>query len=114
MVAVYVAPAVKSADGFKVATVLSGFSVKVAGTDAPPLVCNKKDEVTLEGFIASLNVATTFEVAETPIAPEVGLVDSTVGRVVSGAVPVMVNDHVFGAASELPATSVAPVVMVAV
>jgi hypothetical protein len=84
MVAVYMAPAVKSADGFKVATVLPEFMVTVAGTDAPPLVFRVKEDVTLEGFIASLNVATTFEVAETPVAPEVGLVDSTVGGVVSG------------------------------
>ena len=45
------------------------------------------------------------------MAPSVGLVDTTVGSVVSG---ITVNDHVLGSAIELPATSAAPVVMVAV
>ncbi len=43
----------------------------VAGTFAPPLVGTsvKEEAVMLEGFIASLNVATTLEEAETPVAP---------------------------------------------
>jgi len=38
----------------------------VAGTAAPPLVLRLKEDATLEGLIASLNVATTLEEAETP------------------------------------------------
>jgi hypothetical protein len=110
----YVSPGVKSADGFKVATVLPELRVTVAGTVAPPLVCSMKDEATLVGFIASLNVATTLEEAATPMASADGLVDTTVGRVVSGAVPATVNDHVLGKARLLPAASSAAVDMVAV
>ena len=78
------APAVKSADGIKVAIVLPEIMATVAGTVAPTLVCSKKDEATLEGFIASLNVATTLDEATTPVAPSAGFVDTTVGGVVSG------------------------------
>jgi hypothetical protein len=87
IVAVYVIPATRFALGFRVATVLPELSVTVAGTDAPLLVCTsvKVEAVTLEGFIASLNVATTLEEAATPVAPADGLVDTTVGAVVSGA-----------------------------
>jgi hypothetical protein len=114
IVAVYAVPATKFALGFRVATVLPEPSVTVAGTGAPLLVCTsvKVEAVTLEGFIASLNVATTLEELATPRAPEAGTVDNTVGAVVSGP-GATVKDHVLGAANGLPATSVAPVVMVA-
>src|ERR1044072_8926448 len=77
--AVYVTPAAKFALGFRVATVLPELMVTVAGTAVPPLVCSTKEEVTLERFIASLNVATTLAEAPTPVAPLAGFVDTTVG-----------------------------------
>jgi hypothetical protein len=86
MVAVYPVPAARFELGFRVATVLPELRVTVAGTGVPVLVCTsvKVEAVTLEGFIASLNVATTLEVEPTPVAPAVGTVDTTVGAVVSG------------------------------
>jgi hypothetical protein len=86
MVAVYPVPAARFEFGFRVATVLPELRVTVAGTGVPVLVCTsvKVEAVTLEGFIASLNVATTLEVEPTPVAPAVGTVDTTVGAVVSG------------------------------
>ncbi len=87
-----------------------------AGIFVPPLVgCSVKEEVVmLEGFIASLNVATTLEEAETPVAPEAGVVDTTVGGVVSEGVPATVNVHVLAVTKWLPATSVTAVDIVAV
>ena len=70
MVAVYLVPAAKEEVGFSVA-VLLGPKVTVAGIVAPSLVCTSVKEegaVTVEEFIGSLNVATTLEVAETPVA----------------------------------------------
>ncbi len=90
--------------------------VTVAGIFAPPLVCTsvKEEVVMLEGFIASLNVATTLEEAETPVAPVVGMVDTTVGGWYRKVLPATVNDHVLAVAKWLPATSVTAVDIVAV
>jgi hypothetical protein len=65
------------------------------------------------GFIASLKVAVTVLATATPVAPEAGIIDTTVGGVVSAATPV-VKVHTIGAARAVPATSLTPVVMVAV
>ena len=40
----------------------------------------------VDGSIASLNVADTVELTATPVAPSAGIVDTTVGAVVSPAV----------------------------
>ena len=64
-------------------------------------------------FIGSENIAANAELSAMPVAPFNGEVDSTVGGVVSGAAAV-VNDQLTFDASALPATSRAPVVMVAV
>ena len=93
MVAVYWVPAAKFAWGFRVATVLPELRVTVAGTGVPVLVCTsvKVEAVTLEGFIASLNVATTLEVEPTPVAPAAGTVDTTVGAVVSETPRILIS-----------------------
>ena len=81
ILAVYVTPAAKFAFGFRVATVLPEIMVTVAGTGVPLLVCTsvKVEVVTVDGFIASLNVATTLAEAATFVAPSAGVVDATVG-----------------------------------
>ena len=73
-------------------------------------------------FIASLKVAVTAVLLATPVAPEAGTVTVTVGRVVSGAAPVVKLQTwlpAAGATAVLPARalpdkSVAALVMVAV
>ena len=89
ILAVYVAPGVKST-GFRVATVLVGeFMLTVAGTGVPPLVGTsvKVEVVTVDGFIASLNVATTLDETATLVAPSAGFVDTTVGGVFGPETP---------------------------
>ena len=66
----------------------------------------------VEGFIDSLKVATMSAFLATPVARSAGLVEITVGSVVSVVVPV-VKFHVLAAAIALPALSLAPVVIVA-
>ena len=63
--------------------------VTVAGTGVPPLVGTsvKVDVVTVDGFIASLNVATTLDEAATFVAPSAGVVDTTVGGVFGPETP---------------------------
>jgi hypothetical protein len=63
------------------------------------------------GFMASLNVAEMDELTVTAVAPLVGTVETTVG---GAAVAAVVNVHTKLAASEAPAGSFAPVVIVAV
>ena len=77
---VYDAPGVKSALGFRVATVLVGeFMLTVAGTGEPPLVGTsvKVEVVKVDGFIASPNVTIMLAAALTPVAPLGGFVDTT-------------------------------------
>ena len=90
ILAVYKTPAAKFEVGFRVATVLVGeFMVTVAGTGVPPLVGTsvKVEVVTVDGFIASLKVATTLAEALTPVAPSAGFVDTTVGGVFGPETP---------------------------
>jgi hypothetical protein len=67
----------------------------------------------VSGFIGSLKLAVTNVLNATPVALLAGTTVLTVGRIVSGAAAV-VNDHTKFVAIGLPATSVTPVVMVAV
>jgi len=68
--------------------------------------------VTVEAVMVSLKVAVIAAFTATPVAALAGLVDDTVGGVLSVVVPV-VNDSVKAAAIALPAASLAPVVIVA-
>jgi hypothetical protein len=64
-----------------------------AVTLAPPLSRRMNAlEVTLAAETGSLNVATMFVPAATPVAPDAGDTPTTVGGVVSGGAAVM-NDH---------------------
>src|SRR5687767_5840026 len=67
----------------------------------------------VEASIASLNVARTFSLTDTPVAASAGAVELTVGGVVSAGVPV-VKVHTTSLGSALPARSRAPVVILAV
>ena len=69
--------------------------------------------VMVSGSMALLNVAFSLLLTATKVAPLTGLVEVTVGGVVSGVAPV-VKVHAKLLASALPARSLAPVVMVAV
>jgi hypothetical protein len=69
--------------------------------------------VIVNGSIGSLKFAEINAFNATPTAFAAGSVDRTVGGVTSGAAPV-VNDQIKGTAIALPATSVTPVVIVAV
>ena len=64
------------------------------------------------GFIASLKVAVTTVLGQTPTAPASGVTEITVGGA-HGLVPV-VKVHTKLVASAMPYTSMAPVVIVAV
>lgn len=74
------------AEGLKVAVVPE--SVTVPGTLVDPCFKRKVPVVTVDGSTASLNVAATDAERETPVAPFTGLVEATVGGVVSDAGPV--------------------------
>ncbi len=67
--------------------------------------------VMVKGSIASLKVALAVLLRATPVALQLGLVETTVGAVVTGLEPV-VNAHVKSLAMALPARSLAPVVTV--
>ena len=69
--------------------------------------------VAVSGSMGSLNVAVRAEDGATLVAPLVGVVALTVGRVVSGVVPV-VKVQLRGAAIGVPVRSLMPVVKVAV
>jgi hypothetical protein len=68
--------------------------------------------VIVAGSIALLKVAVMFALTASFVIPPTGLVETTVGAVVSGAVPV-VKLHILLKANALPARSVAPVVIIA-
>jgi hypothetical protein len=108
IVAVYVAPLARGADGVNVT--VAPLTEIVPAT--PPLRVNE-DAVTLAGATASLNVAVTAEPTATPVALFAGLTELTVGGVVSAAA-VVVNVQVRSDARWLPATSVTAAVIVAV
>jgi hypothetical protein len=67
----------------------------------------------VDGSIASLKVARTVVLTRTPVAPAVGTVEITVGGTASAA-PEVVKVHACALARALPATSLAPVEIVAV
>jgi hypothetical protein len=79
-VAVYVVPLARGADGVNVAIVPAGFRDTVPVT--PPLKVNEA-VVTVAEAIGSLNVAETAVLSATPVALSAGLVELTVGGVVS-------------------------------
>jgi hypothetical protein len=103
------------------ARLLAGVSVAVAPTKAtvpvtgviPGPVKVKVVPLIVAGSIAVLNVAETFWLVGTFVAPLTGIVAMTVGGAVLGAAPV-VKLHTKLAASALPGTLFAPVVIVAV
>src|SRR5512146_2445034 len=84
IVAVYVVPFARGADGVKVAVAPLTETVPVT----PPLTVNDA-AVTLAGATASLNVAVIAEPTATPVALFAGLVELTVGGVVSAAAAVV-------------------------
>ena len=67
-------------------------SVTVPATAPPAVAANVKLETTLAAFIASEKVAVMTPLAATPVAVSTGLVEDTVGLVVSDIVPVT-NDQ---------------------
>jgi len=103
------------------ARLLAGVKVAVAPTKAtvpatgvvPGPVKVKVVPLIVAGSIAVLNVAETFWLMGTFVAPLTGIVAMTVGGAVLGAAPV-VKLHTKLAASALPGTLFAPVVIVAV
>ncbi len=83
------------------------------GTTTPPVVNRNVDAVRVSGSIGSLNVAPTWVLIGTPVAPFALMVAITRGGIVSGRAPV-VNVHANAVSSALPARSRAAVVIVAV
>ena len=69
--------------------------------------------VTVDAVMGSLKVAVIVEFTATPVAPLTGVAGVTVGGVVSAAAPV-VNVQVRALVIALPATSLTPVVTLAV
>jgi len=112
IVAVYVVLFARFAVGSKVAVLPEYVTEPATGADPGPVTRNVALLIEL-GSIASLNVAVTLLLRATLLAPLAGLVETTVGAVVSVAVFVVkVQVKLF--ANELPAASLAPVVIVAV
>jgi hypothetical protein len=109
-VAVYVVLEASGADGVNVA--VDPATDTVPATGEPPFKRNVA-VVTLAGAMASEKVAETVVPADTPVAPSSGVVDETVGGVVSGASPV-VKLQTNSTARLLPAASSIPVVRCAV
>ena len=113
MVAVYCVLPARDALGVNVAVLPLTPTEPLTGV--PLLVTTKVNVavVSVALFIGSENMAANAELSATPVAPLSGDVESTVGGVVSGGA-VVVNDHAKLLANALPATSRAPVVIVAV
>jgi hypothetical protein len=82
--------------------------VTVPATAPPAEESVKIVALSVAGFIASLKVALSTCVTGTPVAPLVGMVDTTTG----GMAVVKLQTVLAGSSS--PSVSVAPVVMVAV
>lgn len=100
--------------GVKVATFPVPAYATVPGTAVVPgPVRVKVLPVMVRGSIASLKIAATCVLIATPVAPQLGLVEITVGAVVSGARAV-VKPHEKLATIALPAKSLTPVVTVTV
>jgi hypothetical protein len=99
--------------GTKVATLLGASYVTVPGTKTLALVSVKLLAVMEAGAMASLKVAVTLLVKQTPVAPSNGLTKVTVGAVMS-PVLLVVNVHTKSVAKVLLAKSFAKVVILAV
>ena len=83
----------------------------VPETGVTPSVAVKLPAVTVPQFIASENTAIIVVLTATPVVRSAGVVDETVGGVVSAPV---VKDHEKGAVIAFPARSVTVAAMVAV
>ncbi len=98
--------AARLAFGFSVARWLLVLYVTTAGTSTLPGPRNSNVVVLIvAGFMSSLKVAVMLPLRETPVAPLPGVIEDTVGGVVSVTV---VNDQLASAASALPAASLTP------
>ena len=113
IVAVYCVLATREADGVNVAVLPLTFTVPVTCVPPEVVASLKLAVVSVELVIASEKVADTEEFSATFAAAFAGLVEDTVGGVVSGAAAV-VKLQVKFPASAFPAASLAAVVMVAV
>lgn len=82
-------------------------------TGAVPCFKVKVVALTVRGSINSLKMAVILLLMAAPMATLAGMIELTVGDLVSGVAPV-VKFHVKALASALPATSLAPGVIVAV
>jgi hypothetical protein len=107
IVAVNKVPLARIADGVNVAVLPVYVTVPATGV-APGPVTVKVVPLIVAGFMASLNVAEIVVLTATAGAPFAGIVETTVGAAA------VVNVHAKLAASEAPAGSFAPVVIVAV
>ena len=85
----------------------------VQETLTPPPVKLKAEEPKEEESIASLNTTVIGVLMDIPAVPLDGIVELTIGGVVSGA-SFVVKDHVESAAMAFPAISLTPTVIVAV
>ena len=85
IVAVYVVALANDADGLKVAVVPE--RVTAPATEVVPAL--SVNVVVLTDLTASLNVAVTSELTATPVWLPAGIVELTVGGVVSAAAPVV-------------------------
>jgi hypothetical protein len=112
IVAVYVVFKLRLAFGVNVA--MSFAYVTVPLTAPPPCAASVKVAlVSVVAFIASLKVAVSAAVIDTPVAPLSGVTAVTVGAGGGGAAAV-VNDQLSFALSAVPPVLCAPVVIVAV
>jgi len=111
IVAVYVTPGLRSLDGPKVA--VSPLYVTVPDTLFPPELTVNVESVIVEESIASEKVAVIAVFTATLVAVLAGVVELTVGAVVSSSDPV-VKDQIYSDSRAFPAKSLAPVLMLAV
>jgi hypothetical protein len=102
---------VKGVEGMNVAVVPLYVTVPEMGVE--PFIRVKVDALTVDVVKVSLKVAVIGPLSPAPVVESVGLVDETVGGVISGAAPV-VNDHEKFEPITLPSTSLTPDVIVAV
>ena len=113
IVAVYCVLPASDALGVNVAVLPAIATVPLTGVPELVTINVKVEFVSVALFIGSENIAANAELSATPVAPATGVVDNTVGGVVSGAAAV-VNDQLTFDTSALPAASRVPVVIVAV
>ena len=92
IVAVYKVSTVRLAFGVKVAFLFCGPKVTVPETGPPSLDSVKLSVLMVNGFMPSLKVALTKVLVGTLMSPSAGVTGTTVGAVVSSALPT-VNCH---------------------